>query len=124
MLDFQFGCSANAQAIIPSPLSNCSGREIWLCHEPRDAFFYVQSQLPPNSQWAAAFGISRMAFPMVAQSWLLGGHCRVGLEDAVYLSRGVLTPNNAALISKAKRIIEDLGGTVATVAEGREILGL
>ncbi len=88
-----------------------------------ETLFYAQSQLPPNSQWAA-FGISRMAFPMVAQSWLLGGHCRVGLEDAIYLSRGVLTPNNAAMVSKAKRIIEDLGGTVATIAEGREILGL
>lgn len=84
---------------------------------------YAKSQLPPGSNWAS-FGISRMSFPMVAQSWLLGGHCRVGMEDGVYLSRGVLTPDNAALVAKAKRIIEDLGGQVATADEGREILGI
>lgn len=88
-----------------------------------ETLFYARSQLPAGSQWAA-FGVSRMAFPMVAQSWLAGGHCRVGMEDGVYLSRGVLAPNNAALVSKARRIIEDLGGRVATVAEGREILAL
>ncbi|MEZ4869675.1 MAG: 3-keto-5-aminohexanoate cleavage protein [Caldilineaceae bacterium] len=88
-----------------------------------ETLFYAQSQLPPGSNWAA-FGVSRMAFPMVAQSWLLGGHCRVGMEDTVYLSQGVLAPNNAALVRKAKGIIEELGGQVATVAEARAILGL
>ena len=88
-----------------------------------ETVFYAKSQLPPGSKFAA-FGVSRMAFPMVAQSWLAGGHCRIGLEDAIYLSRGVLAPNNAAMVTKAKRIIEDLGGKVATVAEGREILGI
>ncbi|MEM7133883.1 MAG: 3-keto-5-aminohexanoate cleavage protein [Chloroflexota bacterium] len=88
-----------------------------------ETVFYAKSQLPPGSKFAA-FGVSRMAFPMVAQSWLAGGHCRIGLEDAIYLSRGVLAPNNAAMVIKAKRIIEDLGGKVATVAEGREILGI
>ena len=84
---------------------------------------YAKSQLPEGSAWAA-FGISRMVFPMVAQSWLLGGHCRVGMEDGVYIRRGVLTPNNAAMVTKAKRIIEDLGGQTASAAEAREILGL
>ena len=88
-----------------------------------ETVFYAKSQLPPGSKFAA-FGVSRMAFPMVAQSWLAGGHCRIGLEDAIYLSRGVLAPNNAAMVTKAKRIIEDLGGKVATVAEGRKILGV
>ena len=84
---------------------------------------YAKSQLPAGAKWAA-FGISRMAFPMVAQSWLLGGHCRIGMEDTVYLSRGVLAPSNAALVTKARGIIEELGGQVATVAEARQILGL
>lgn len=88
-----------------------------------ETMFYARSQLPAGSNWAA-FGISRMSFPMVAQSWLLGGHCRVGMEDGVYLSRGVLAPNNAALVTKARRIIEDLGGQVATVDEARQILGI
>ena len=55
---------------------------------------------------------------------LAGGHVRVGLEDNIYLARGVLAPSNAALVEKARRIVEDLGGQIATPAEAREILGL
>jgi uncharacterized protein (DUF849 family) len=46
------------------------------------------------------------------------------MEDTVHLSRGTPTPSNAALVEKAVRIIQDLGGKIATVAEAREILGL
>lgn len=84
---------------------------------------YARSLLPQASEWAA-FGASRMAFPMVAQAFLLGGHCRVGMEDTVYLSKGVKTPDNAALVDKAVRIINELGGQIATVAQARELLGL
>ena len=84
---------------------------------------YARSMLPPDAVWAG-FGIGRMAFPMVAQAFLLGGHVRVGLEDAVNLSRGVLTPDNAAMVAKAVHIVEQLGGEIATVAEARVILGL
>ena len=84
---------------------------------------YAQTLLPAGCQWAA-FGASRMAFPMVAQAYLLGGHCRVGMEDTVYLEKGVKTPNNAALVEKAGRIIADLGGQVATVSEARQMLNL
>lgn len=88
-----------------------------------ETLFYARSQLPKGSQWAA-FGISRMVFPMVAQSWLAGGHCRVGLEDGIYLSRGVLAPDNAAMVKKAVRIIEDLGGEIASADRARELLGV
>ncbi len=84
---------------------------------------YARSLLPEDCQWAA-FGASRMAFPMLAQAFLLGGHCRIGMEDTVYLARGVKAPDNAALVAKAARIIADLGGTVATVEETRALLGL
>lgn len=84
---------------------------------------YLSSMLPQGCQWSA-FGISRWSFPMLAQSFLLGGHVRVGLEDNVYLERGVLTPDNAALVAKGVRMIRDLGGRIATPAEAREILGL
>ncbi|MFQ6023864.1 MAG: 3-keto-5-aminohexanoate cleavage protein, partial [Acidiferrobacterales bacterium] len=60
--------------------------------------------LPPNAQWAG-FGISRMEMPMVAQAVLLGGNCRVGLEDNLYLARGVFA-SNAQLVEKAVAIIE------------------
>ena len=61
---------------------------------------------------------------MVAAAVLLGGHVRVGLEDNIYLERGVLASSNAALVQKAARIIEDLGGSVASVAQARDLLSL
>jgi uncharacterized protein (DUF849 family) len=87
------------------------------------ALAFCQSLLPPECEWAA-FGASRMAYPMLAQALLLGGHCRIGMEDTVYLSRGVKTPDNAALVKKAVQLIDLLGGKVATVAEARGILEL
>lgn len=88
-----------------------------------ESLAYAKSLLPVDSEWAA-FGASRMAFPMVAQAYLMGGHCRIGMEDSVYLSKGVKTPGNAALVAKAARIIEDLGGSIATVDETRALLGI
>ncbi|MES3000965.1 MAG: 3-keto-5-aminohexanoate cleavage protein [Pseudomonadota bacterium] len=84
---------------------------------------YLKSMLPADCQWSA-FGVSRWSFPMLAQSFLLGGHVRVGLEDNIYLEKGVLAPDNAALVAKGKRMIQDLGGRLATPGEAREILGL
>lgn len=84
---------------------------------------YLRSILPAGSRWAA-FGIGRAEFPMLAQAWLLGGHVRVGLEDNIYLEKGVLAPDNAALVRKAARMVADLGGRLATAGEAREILGL
>ena len=84
---------------------------------------YLASLLPPGATWSG-FGVGRWEYPMLAQAWLLGGHVRVGLEDNVYLSKGVLAPDNAALVSKAANIIDALGGQVATAAEARQILGL
>lgn len=84
---------------------------------------YFASRLPRDAQWTA-FGIGRMAFPMLAQAFLLGGHVRIGLEDTVYIDRGVLAPGNAALVEKGIGIVESLGGHIATVAEARAMLGL
>jgi uncharacterized protein (DUF849 family) len=84
---------------------------------------YLRSILPANANWAA-FGIGRWEFAMLAQAFLLGGHVRVGLEDNIYLEKGVLAPDNAALVAKGARIIADLGGRLATPAEAREMLGL
>ena len=84
---------------------------------------YMRDQLPSGAIWAA-FGISRAEFPIVAQAWLLGGHIRVGMEDNIYLEKGVLCESNAQLVSRAKRIIRDLGGQLASSNEARQMLGL
>jgi uncharacterized protein (DUF849 family) len=88
-----------------------------------EAMTYMRNLLPQGSPWFA-FGISLHQFPMAAQTVLLGGHVRVGLEDNIYLGRGQLAPSNAALVEKAGKIIETLGDHVATPAEARQILGL
>lgn len=88
-----------------------------------ETIHYARSLLPPGAIWTA-FGLGRMEFPTVAQAWLLGGHVRVGMEDNIYLSRGQLARSNAELVAKARRIIEDLGGEIATAHEARAMLGL
>lgn len=88
-----------------------------------ETVLYARSLLPPDAQFTA-IGIGRHAFSSVAQSYLAGGHVRVGLEDGVYLSKGVLAQSNAVLVEKAKRIVDDLGGQIATAREARAMLGL
>ena len=80
------------------------------------------NQLPGGVVWSG-FGISRAQMPMVAQAMLLGGNARVGLEDNLYLEKGV-PASNAQLVEKAVRIIGDLGGRVCDADEAREKLGI
>ncbi|GAA2101368.1 MULTISPECIES: 3-keto-5-aminohexanoate cleavage protein [Brevibacterium] len=78
--------------------------------------------LPEGAEFTS-FAIGRDQLPWVAQSVLAGGHARVGLEDNLYLSKGVKA-TNAALTDRAVGIIEGLGASVATPDEAREILNL
>jgi uncharacterized protein (DUF849 family) len=87
-----------------------------------EAMLAMRNALPRDVLWAA-FGVGRMQFPMVAQAVLLGGHVRVGLEDNLFLERGV-PASNAALVERAGSMIRALGSEVATVQRAREILGL
>jgi uncharacterized protein (DUF849 family) len=88
-----------------------------------ETVLYARNLLPADSEFTA-FGIGRNMFTMGAQSYLAGGHLRVGLEDSVYLDKGVLAPSNAAMVEKVRRIVEDLGGQIANSRETREILSL
>jgi uncharacterized protein (DUF849 family) len=87
-----------------------------------ETILYLKRLLPTNALWAA-FGLGPMQMPMVAQSVILGGHARVGLEDNLYLERGIFA-SNGQLVRRAVRIIEDLGAVVATPDEARAILQL
>jgi len=78
--------------------------------------------LPENCNWGT-FAISRMQMPWVAQAVLLGGNVRVGLEDNLYLSKGVYA-SNAQLVEKARTIIEAMGARVLSPAQTREKLQL
>ncbi len=79
-------------------------------------------QLPAGALWAA-FGIGRSEMPMVAQAALLGGNVRVGLEDNLYLEKGVYA-TNAQLVEKAKNLLELMGARASTASEARTQLGL
>ncbi|MGW8379294.1 3-keto-5-aminohexanoate cleavage protein [Streptomyces sp. ODS28] len=78
--------------------------------------------LPAGTEWAS-FALGRMQMPWVAQSILLGGNARVGLEDNLYLSKGVKA-TNAQLVERAVTITESLGASVASPDEARRRMGL
>ena len=94
----------------------------WGAGADTETMLALRNALPGNANWAS-FGISRMQMPMVAQAVLLGGNVRVGLEDNIYLDRGVLA-TNGQLVERAVEIIERLGARVLIPAEAREKLGL
>jgi len=87
-----------------------------------EAMKAMRDALPPGSHWSA-FGLGRMQMPMAAQSVLLGGNVRVGLEDNLYLDKGI-PATNAQLVERARTIVELLGVRVLTAPETRERLGL
>jgi uncharacterized protein (DUF849 family) len=94
----------------------------WASPATPETMIYLKSLLPGEAIWSG-FGISRMQMPMVAQAALLGGNVRVGLEDNLYLKRGVFA-TNGQLVERARSIIENMGTNIATPAQAREILGL
>lgn len=110
--------------VLPPPghFQFCLGID-WAMPASTAAIEFLRDLLPAGATWSA-FGIGRHQFPIVATAAALGGHVRVGLEDNLYLSRGVLAPSNAALVERAARIVTDIGRPVATAAEARAILQL
>ncbi|NDH50891.1 MAG: 3-keto-5-aminohexanoate cleavage protein [Betaproteobacteria bacterium] len=78
--------------------------------------------LPLGATWAA-FGIGRTQMPMAAQAVLLGGHVRVGLEDNLWLDRGVAA-TNGALVERVRQLIGCMGAKAMTPAQGRARMGL
>lgn len=94
----------------------------WGAPATPETMMYMRNLLPKGVNWTG-FGIAKDQMPMVAQAVLLDGHVRVGLEDNLYLDRGVFA-TNPQLVERAVSIIENLGCSVATPEEAREILGL
>lgn len=66
----------------------------------------------------------RAQFPTCTQSVLIGGNCRVGLEDNLYLDKGAMAKSNGEQVAKMVRIVKELGSEPATPEEARKILGL
>jgi uncharacterized protein (DUF849 family) len=88
-----------------------------------ETMMYARGLLPPGAIWSG-FGLGRTEFPMVAQAWLLGGHVRVGMEDNLYMSKGVLAKTNAELVTHAAGILRMLGAEIASAKDARAMLKL
>jgi uncharacterized protein (DUF849 family) len=79
--------------------------------------------VPAGAHWGV-IGISRVQWMLVAAALTLGGSVRVGLEDNLYLPDGAMARSNGELVARARRMTEDAGRRVATVAEARAMLGV
>lgn len=90
--------------------------------EPRDLLHLVDS-LPAGCTWSVA-GIGRAELPLATMAIILNGHVRVGFEDNIYYSKGVLASSNAQLVERISQIARQLGRAVATPDEARAMLGL
>lgn len=82
----------------------------------------MMENLPTDANWSA-FGIGSMEMPIVAQAAAMGGNIRVGLEDNLYLEKGVLA-TNAQLVEKSRIIVEAMGASIQTPEQARQTLGL
>lgn len=84
---------------------------------------HLISLLPEGSTWSA-FGIGACHMPIMFTAMAKGGHIRIGMEDNVYMHKGVLAESNVQFVERVKRLAADFGRPVATPSEARKILGL
>lgn len=84
---------------------------------------YLADSVPPGSTWCVA-GVGRHQFTMAAHAILMGGNVRVGLEDNVYLRKGMLAPSNAALVERVAAIAKEFDREIADPADARRQLGI
>jgi uncharacterized protein (DUF849 family) len=92
---------------------------------PENLVFLVETARKTivDFEFSACFA-GKAQFPLCTQSLIMGGHARVGLEDNLYLEKGVLAKSSAEQVAKIIRIARELGIEPATPEEAREILGL
>jgi uncharacterized protein (DUF849 family) len=111
------------EGVIPEPVlvQLCMGVP-WGAPDDLNTFMAMVNNVPAGWHWSA-FALGRNEMPYVAAAVLGGGNVRVGLEDNLWLEKGVLA-TNAQLVERAATIIENLGARVITPAEVRARLGL
>lgn len=88
-----------------------------------DALDYLRSLLPEGATWSCA-AMGRFQLPMVELVSERGGHARVGLEDNIFLEKGVLARGSFELVERAAAIARSKGRPIATPAQARVLLGL
>jgi uncharacterized protein (DUF849 family) len=112
-----------AEGLLDDPvmIQLCMGIAYGAPDDP-NTFMAMVNQLPPNAVFSA-FSIGRMQLPFVAQAVLAGGNVRVGLEDNLYLDKGVLA-SNADLVDRAVKILDNMNVSVMGPADVRKKLQL
>ncbi len=88
-----------------------------------DVVQFLRTLVPPDATWAVA-ATGRFQQPMTELAMRLGGHARVGLEDNIYLGKGVLSEGSAPLVARAATYARSIGRTPVEPSRAREILGL
>ena len=84
---------------------------------------FLQQGLPEPVAWTGA-GVGRAQLEIAALALRLGGHVRVGLEDNLYLSKGILARGSHELVERAVTVAREVGRDPATPAEARAALGI
>jgi 3-keto-5-aminohexanoate cleavage enzyme len=79
--------------------------------------------IPVGSTWSV-IGIGASQFPLAMVAMVMGGHVRVGLEDNIYYTKGVLAKSNAELVERVIRVAREFGREIASPAEARKTLHL
>lgn len=121
--DIEFGKQLEREGLITGvPMYQFVLGVQWGAPADTRTIMYMRDLLPAGAAWGA-LGIGRLEMPVMAQTALLGGNVRVGLEDNLYLSRGVFA-TNGQLVERAREILEGLGFALATPAEARSALAL
>jgi 3-keto-5-aminohexanoate cleavage enzyme len=88
-----------------------------------DVVRFMASQIPAGASWAVA-AVGRHQKPMTELAMKLGGHARVGLEDNIYLSKGVLAEGSAPLVAQAAAYARSIGREIVEPSRAREMLGI
>lgn len=121
--DVEFGKALVQEGLISDPpLFQFVLGVKWCAPADAKTILYMRDLLPAGAMWAA-LGTGRLQMPVAAQTALLGGNVRVGLEDNLYLRRGVFA-TNGQLVERAKVILEYLGYEIATPTEARKMLAI
>jgi uncharacterized protein (DUF849 family) len=121
--DVEFGKALIQEGLIADPpLFQFVLGVKWGAPADTRTILYMRDLLPAGALWAA-LGTGRLQMPTAAQVALLGGNGRVGLEDNLYLRRGVFA-TNGQLVERARTILEYLGYEIATAAEARRMLAI
>ncbi len=94
--------------------------------EPRNLLFMRETadRLFGKDYVWSVLAAGRHQMPFTTMAGILGGNVRVGLEDSLWIGKGVQATSNAQQVAKIRRILEDLSLEIATPAEARQILGL